>query len=75
MKLADLEPLNKEEGWKIDATKYLKDYIQDKKNLKIIVSEQTDRLHVALFECFQDMDICVNTVVAESGFAVSTGKM
>lgn len=75
MRLADVEPLNKEEGWDSHASGYLNACIQQKQNFKIVVSEHSDRPHVALFECLPDIDICINGVLVASGYALSTGKM
>lgn len=70
-----MEPVKEADGWDESATAYLDAYLQDKKNLKIVVSKHTDCAHVALFERLPDIDICVNAVLVTSGYALSTGKM
>lgn len=75
VRLADVEPVNKDEGWEESAIAYLNAYLHDKEQLKIVVSKHTDCAHVALFERLPDIDISLNAVLVERGYAVSTGKM
>lgn len=73
--MADVEPVDKESGWHMVAIEFLKNYMKDKDTFKVIVSEFTDRTNVALFECFPEMDFCINAALVESDLAVSTGKL
>lgn len=75
VKLAHIEPVDKTTGWNDVATEFLQSYMKDKPSFKVVVSEQTDKLSVVLFECFLEIDFCINAALVESGLALSTGKL
>ncbi|CAG9856328.1 unnamed protein product [Phyllotreta striolata] len=73
VKLADIEPLEND-IWCESAINYFQKYYEDRKTLKMIVSN-TEPLEVALFDVIGDADICLNALLVEEKFVRSTGKM
>ncbi|KAF5273087.1 hypothetical protein FQR65_LT04829 [Abscondita terminalis] len=73
VKLADVKPVD--DVWDVKATEYLRQFIQNKKVLRLLIANSGTVPSVALYEGFGTVEMCVNTALVDEGMAVSTGHI
>ena len=74
VKLAHVEPYQREHVWSQKAIQYLQRNFKTQDVLKMVVNN-VEPLEVALFETSDSVDICINAQLVQENLADSTGKM
>lgn len=71
--MSDVVPAKKQNYWSEASIKAFKNLVEKKKLKATVVTVSPDGLKVALYECSEFADTCINALFVQGGFAESVG--